>query len=619
MTSTADTVHALFAEAVAVIVRRGWIQTDTVEAIAAVDKSLRSLVERQKLRRLAVWISGFPDASRFRYWLQAGDVATLIKDIPKGMSSRDFYLRKADIKKLEDRAILKATGVEGEIDRDIERTFPNDRFFSDDGDGKRLLGNVLKAVALYADDVGYCQGMNYVVASLLLVMKDAENTMALNLDNFSMQEVAFWLTLALIRRKGMDELWKHKMPGLSRCIFLFQQLLKQHFYDLSAHFRQIGMHSSIMVTQWFVTVFARVLDTQTLVRVWDLVFMDGWKAVYRVALALIARLRPTLLAMDLEQCSEFLRWNPKLGLETVLSPSIFLEHALSYKVTRFSLKQLEEERHLEYLRLRLQQTPLSEEHRLLFPTLQQDGDISAKKKALELIRSKLERYDTDVASDTIVLQNKIEAAEKAHASTMSVCYAIAYELSESTIELKERIEIKRRLRAKFRSRLNTAINEATTSSSANASAPRFTMWGNPFEFLNERMASCLDRLPLVSKWLDTEHELHVANIETDIENDEETQRTLRHLEMLVPHLTAELRLLQRSIAYNERFLQPLLQRTRLLQRDAELARIEVEEAQVFKDRLADQLLQIMLTSEKLKNKRMQQLFAEVDQNGSMST
>lgn len=408
------------------------------------------------------------------------------------------------------------------------------------------------------------------------------------------------------------------MPGLSQCIFLFEQLLKYHFYDLTTHFRQIGMHSSILVIQWFVTLFARVLTIPTLVRAWDFVFIDGWKAVYRVALAMVAELRPTLLAMDLEQCSEFLQKYPKLGLEKVSSPSVLLNRAMSYKVTRTSLKRLEEERHLEYLRLRLQQTPLSEEHRLLFPTLQHEGDVSAKKKAIELIRSKLQRYDTDVASDTMILQNKIEAAEKAQATAMSVRYAIAYELSETAIELNERIEIKNRLRTKFRTLLATAIAEATSSSSASASAATYTIWGNPIEYFNQRMASCLERLPLLSKWLDTDHELHVDDNDSDGEESLEIQQTLKHLEMLVPQLAAELRLLQRSIAYNERFLRPLSQRAQRLRRDAQLARIEVEEAQLFKDRLANQLLQIILSSEKLKNERMQQLFAEVDENISKS-
>uniref|UniRef100_H3GKL6 Uncharacterized protein n=1 Tax=Phytophthora ramorum TaxID=164328 RepID=H3GKL6_PHYRM len=307
--------------------------------------------------------------------------------------------------------------------------------------------------------------------------------------------------------------------------------------------------------------------------------------------------------MDLEQCSEFFRKNPKLGLEEVFGPGILLERALEYKVTRSSLQQLEEERHLE-------QTPLSEEHRMLFPALEREGDAAAQRKALELIRSKLKRFDSDVASDTIILQQKIEAAERAQAQAMSVRYAIAYELSEAAIELNERVEVKNRLRSKFRKLMSVAIAAASSSSSSSArsSASVLPSWVHPFDFINERMASCFERLPLISSFTDSGY------IDTDDEEDEEVQRNLVHLNALVPEMAAELRLLQRSVAYNERFLRPLLQRTSRLQRDAQLARVEVEETQQFKDRLADQLLQIMLASEKLKNERMQQLFAEVDRS-----
>ncbi|CAH0521237.1 unnamed protein product [Peronospora belbahrii] len=608
--SNVVTLDVVFGDVLQVLIHHNWIQVNAVEAVAAVNKTLRSLIKRQRLKRLAVRRNGFPPA----YWLEAGDVKTLMQELVSDqMSNTQLYLKMAGIKSLEDQATLKLTGMEGEISRDIERTFPADPFFSDEDDGRRLLGNVLKAVAVYADDIGYCQGMNYVVASLLLVMKDVREIKTLDLDGLSMQEAAFWVTASFIRRKGMADLWKHKMPGLSQCIYLFQELLRLHFHDLSTHFRQIGLHSSILVTQWFVTIFARVLPTQVLVRFWDLFLMDGWKAVYRVALAITEELRPKFLAMDLEQCSEYFRKHPKLGLEKTLSPEKLLHCALKFKVTRSSLKRLEEERHLEYLRLRLQQTPLSEEHRMLFPTLAHEDDVGEQRKSFKLIRAKLRRFDTDVASDTVFLQHKIEVAEKAHAQAMSIRYAIAYELSEASIELDERIEIKVRLRSKFCKLMETAVTEATTASTRSTRSS-FTTWINPLEFINERMASCFERLPLLSSFTEDEGKFHASDNDTDDEEDEEAQQNLKHLDMLVPRLAAELRLIQRSLAYNQRFLRPLLQRTRQLQRDAQLARIEVEEAQLFKDRLADQLLHIMLTSEKLKNKRMQELFAEVDEH-----
>ncbi|CAI5740155.1 unnamed protein product [Peronospora destructor] len=612
MSTLNATLDAQFVEVLQVLIGYNWVQIDTVEAVAAVNKTLQSLVKRHKLQRMAVRLHGYPSSLRIRYWLRAGDVKTAMQELfIDTKRSRELYLKVAGTESLEDQATLKMTGIEGEIGRDIERTFPTNPFFSEKDDGRRLLGNVLKAIAVYADDIGYCQGTNYVVAVLLLVMKNAQEVTDLDLGGLSVQEATFWVTISMIRRNGMADLWKDKMPGLSRCIYLFQQLLRLHFYDLSAHFRHIGMHSSILVTQWFVTVFARVLSTAMLVRFWDLFLMDGWKAVYRVALAIIEELRPKLLTMNLEQCSDFFRKNPNLGLEKAFSPERLLQCAFKFKVTRLSLKKLEKERHLEYLRLRLQQTPLSEEHRMLFPTLEHEGNVEAERKSFKLIRSKLQHFDTDVANDTAFLRQKIEIAEKAQAQAMSVRYAIAYELSEAAIELNERIEIKTRLQSKFCKLLATAITEATTSSTSSTGSS-FTTWMNPLKLINKQMGSCLEHLPLLSRYADKGSELR-EDKDPDDEENEEIRQNLKHLDILVPRLAAELRLIRRSLVYNQRFLRPVLQRTQRLQRDAQLARIEVEEAQLFKDRLADQLLQIMLTNEKLKNKRMQQLFAEVDE------
>lgn len=49
--------------------------------------------------------------------------------------------------------------------------------------------------------------------------------------------------------------------------------------------------------QWFVTLFARVLPAPSVYRIWDIFFVDGWKMVFRVALAITAFIRPHILEM----------------------------------------------------------------------------------------------------------------------------------------------------------------------------------------------------------------------------------------------------------------------------------------------------------------------------------
>lgn len=61
---------------------------------------------------------------------------------------------------------LSETGKQGEILRDITRTFPLTPFFKTQSN-RQSLSNILNVVGEIGG-VGYCQGMNYVVAGMLL-------------------------------------------------------------------------------------------------------------------------------------------------------------------------------------------------------------------------------------------------------------------------------------------------------------------------------------------------------------------------------------------------------------------------------------------------------------------
>lgn len=65
---------------------------------------------------------------------------------------------------------------EGIINKDVGRSFPGVELFRDaDGEGQRMLGRVLKSFSLHDKDVGYCQGLGFLVGPLLMNMgeKDA--------------------------------------------------------------------------------------------------------------------------------------------------------------------------------------------------------------------------------------------------------------------------------------------------------------------------------------------------------------------------------------------------------------------------------------------------------------
>lgn len=58
---------------------------------------------------------------------------------------------------------------ESVIQRDIARTFPAHDFFKEAGGlGQDSLYRVSKAYAIYDSEVGYCQGLSFLAATLLL-------------------------------------------------------------------------------------------------------------------------------------------------------------------------------------------------------------------------------------------------------------------------------------------------------------------------------------------------------------------------------------------------------------------------------------------------------------------
>lgn len=61
------------------------------------------------------------------------------------------------------------------IGKDVGRSFPGVEMFRDaDGEGQQMLGRVLKCFSLYDEEIGYCQGLGFLVGPLLMHMGDKD-------------------------------------------------------------------------------------------------------------------------------------------------------------------------------------------------------------------------------------------------------------------------------------------------------------------------------------------------------------------------------------------------------------------------------------------------------------
>ncbi|KAG6942368.1 hypothetical protein JG688_00018153, partial [Phytophthora aleatoria] len=204
---------------------------------------------------------------------------------------------------LENRRTQKWVKMIGKQLEDWEHSLFRDRSSL----GQCALMNVLKAYSLHDPEVGYCQGMGFLSAMFLCYMPEQQ---------------AFWLLVACLNHKryGLADLYRPRMPKVPEVTFVFEGLFKQLMPQLSAHLENEGLHPTMYLTQWFLTLFTYNFPFEFVTRVWDTFLHEGWKVIYRVALALMKISQKTLLSSKFEIIMEYFRDLPnKVDTDEVLT------------------------------------------------------------------------------------------------------------------------------------------------------------------------------------------------------------------------------------------------------------------------------------------------------------
>ncbi|XP_058066260.1 rab GTPase-activating protein 1-like [Anopheles bellator] len=189
--------------------------------------------------------------------------------------------------------ITKETNCETVIQRDINRTFPAHKFFKENGGtGQENLYKVSKAYAVYDTEVGYCQGLSFIAASLLLHMPEEE---------------AFCVLVALMYNYGLRDMYKMGFESLYLRLYQLNRLMKDQLPDLYEHFAQTGVESHMFASQWFLTLFTARFPLYFVFYILDVFLLDGIPVLFQVALTLLAVCRKDLLELDFEGILKYFR------------------------------------------------------------------------------------------------------------------------------------------------------------------------------------------------------------------------------------------------------------------------------------------------------------------------
>ncbi|KIM26961.1 hypothetical protein M408DRAFT_330328 [Serendipita vermifera MAFF 305830] len=306
--------------------------------------------------------------------------------------------KDTDLEQIYQNLLKEKSPHEKAITRDLGRTFPHHAFFNDgQGVGQESLFNVLKAYSLFDPECGYCQGLPFIVAPLLLVCPDEE---------------AFCLLVRLMQSYELRLHFLPEMPGLQMRLFQFDRLIEEMLPVLHIHFLRQGVKSSMFCSQWFMTLFAYRFPLDLVFRIFDHVLATGVDAIFAFSVLLLQKNEQALLKLNFDQILEFLKSSLldcykteeelEDGAEETILVDNFIRDAASMRITPFQLDGFAS----EYVEMKRAQTAhimemetLRNENRLLKARIQKlEDEFTAVETEHcdvinQLVRAKIEKEE----------------------------------------------------------------------------------------------------------------------------------------------------------------------------------------------------------------------------------
>jgi len=263
---------------------------------------------RSKLKKRCY--AGIPDRVRGEVWKLLLD----IRELKENGKSENVY------QNLLERPVDHSSEAIAIIERDLNRTFPEHILFREKGGiGQKRLYNVLKSFSMYRSDIGYCQGMGFIVALFLMYMEE---------------EDAFWGLVRITTYQPYDtgDLYKDKLPGLQKVYYILEKLLINVLPRITSHLNSTGIDIGMYSPQWFITLFIYNLPFPVAVRVWDVFLIKGYEFIYYVALAVFKILENKIMQLsEMEDLLHLLKLDDMNLVGSQITTDLLIETALHYQ------------------------------------------------------------------------------------------------------------------------------------------------------------------------------------------------------------------------------------------------------------------------------------------------
>lgn len=218
-------------------------------------------------------------------------------------------------------------GIAKQINKDLSRTFPNLAFF-EQRDTIKSLQTVLNVYANYDLELGYCQGLLFVVGTLYSQLKDEELTFHALCKVMDSEPELRQIFIPSTMSSTLEKWYQQ-----------FMTILESIDPKLSSHLASF-CDCKVFLYQWWLSFsLIHAPDLSINNRVVDFCLIEGWKVgSFKISIGLLLKNKPILMSFDEgdeEVVYQHLLNGSKWGNAINSLPSFFGDLLLSWDYTKF--------------------------------------------------------------------------------------------------------------------------------------------------------------------------------------------------------------------------------------------------------------------------------------------
>ena len=145
--------------------------------------------------------------------------------------------------------------------------------------------NILLCYSTRNTTVGYCQGMNFFVARLLLIMDD--------------EEKVFWLFVQIMENI-LNLLYYQELTGIIIETTLIETLIDYYLPELNKFIleKEFAITNSNFIHKWIVCLFSQTLKPEMVYTLFDFFFIDGSISVIKTCIFILTSIQQEVLSQE---------------------------------------------------------------------------------------------------------------------------------------------------------------------------------------------------------------------------------------------------------------------------------------------------------------------------------